>query len=57
MGLISWVLQRFTGQHHVGGGIDNEPDGTLTISNCTFSTNSPDNIFGSYIDAGGNTFI
>ena len=37
-----------------GGGIYNA--GTLTVSNSSFSSNTPDNIFGPYIDGGGNSF-
>jgi hypothetical protein len=37
-----------------GGGIYNA--GTLTVSSSTFYTNSPDNIYGSYTDGGGNSF-
>jgi hypothetical protein len=38
-----------------GGGIYN--DGyPLTVSHSTFSSNTPDNIYGAYTDEGGNTF-
>jgi hypothetical protein len=38
-----------------GGGINNNGY-ALTVSNSTFSSNTPDNIFGPYIDGGGNSF-
>src|SRR5262249_49061214 len=38
-----------------GGGINNNGY-ALTVSNSTFSSNTPDNIFGPYTDGGGNTF-
>ena len=37
-----------------GGGVFNA--GTLTVSNSFFCLNSPEDIFGTYIDGGGNTF-
>jgi hypothetical protein len=41
-----------------GGGILNlGPGGALTILNSIFSSNTPDNINGSYTDGGGNTFM
>jgi hypothetical protein len=41
-----------------GGGIweSNFAGQTLTLSNSVFTVNTPDNIFGSYTDGGGNTF-
>ena len=40
-----------------GGGIYNAGTAAaLTVLDCTFSSNRPDNIFGAYIDDGGNTF-
>ena len=40
-----------------GGGIENAGTAAaLTVSSSTFSGNSPDAIFGSYIDGGGNSF-
>jgi hypothetical protein len=38
----------------VGGAIFNA--GSLTVSNSIFSFNTPDNIYGPYMDGGGNTF-
>jgi hypothetical protein len=38
-----------------GGGIANV-GGAVTVGTSTFSANSPDNIFGSFTDGGGNTF-
>ena len=41
----------------LGGGIYNAGTASaLTIIDCTFSSNRPDNIFGPYTDGGGNTF-
>jgi hypothetical protein len=37
-----------------GGGICNF--GTLTLSNSTFTGNTPDHVFGGYNDGGGNFF-
>jgi hypothetical protein len=37
-----------------GGAISNA--GSLTVSNSVFSGNTPDNIFGPFIDGGGNSF-
>jgi hypothetical protein len=37
-----------------GGGIYNA--GSLTVSNSFFTSNTPDNIYGTYTDGGGNTF-
>jgi len=31
--------------------------GTVTITGCTFTANRPDNIFGPWIDGGGNSFL
>lgn len=39
-----------------GGGIFNFSASYCTVSNCLFSGNTPDNIFGPYTDGGGNTF-
>ena len=40
-----------------GGGIYNAGTAAaLTVLDCTFSSNRPDNIFGPYTDGGGNTF-
>jgi hypothetical protein len=40
-----------------GGGIYNAGTAAaLTVLNSTFSSNTPDNIFGQYTDGGGNTF-
>jgi hypothetical protein len=40
-----------------GGGIYNAGAASaLTVLNSIFSSNTPDNIFGAYIDGGGNTF-
>jgi len=40
-----------------GGGIYNAGTAAaLTVLDCTFSSNRPDNIFGAYIDDGGNSF-
>lgn len=40
-----------------GGGIYNaEAAAALTVGNSIFRSNSPDNIYGSYTDGGGNTF-
>ena len=39
-----------------GGAIYNS-GGALTVSTSFFSTNTPDNIFGSFTDGGGNTFV
>ena len=40
-----------------GGGIANfQPGGVVYLKNSTLGANTPDNIFGSYIDLGGNTF-
>src|SRR5262245_45867151 len=39
---------------NLGGGIYNA--GTLTVSGSAFSSNTPDDIYGPYIDGGGNTF-
>jgi hypothetical protein len=40
---------------YAGGGIDNYA-GSLTVSNTNFSGNSGGNIYGPFIDGGGNTF-
>jgi hypothetical protein len=40
--------------YYNGGGIYNV--GTLTVTGSTFSGNSPNNIYGSYTDGGGNSF-
>jgi hypothetical protein len=52
-------LSNFTtnggGGSGAGGGIYNN-GGTLRVSTSVFSSNSPDNIYGPYIDAGDNTF-
>jgi hypothetical protein len=40
----------------VGGGIYNDSSGMLTVSTSIFSFNTPNAIFGNYIDGGGNTF-
>jgi predicted outer membrane repeat protein len=39
---------------YLGGGIYSS--GTLTLTNCTFFGNTPDNLFGDFLDGGGNTF-
>ena len=41
-----------------GGGIYNgaATSVAMTVGDCIFNSNSPDNIFGPYVDGGGNTF-
>jgi hypothetical protein len=42
---------------YAGGGIYNAgPAAALTVSGTSFSGNKPDNIFGPFVDGGGNTF-
>ena len=39
----------------VGGGIDND-HGVLVVNNSDFSANTPQSIYGGFVDGGGNTF-
>jgi len=39
-----------------GLGVDDDPFSVVSLRNTTVGGNTPDNIYGSYNDLGGNTF-